>query len=179
MTTFPEPILTRLTRAGLTLPDPLNKHDRGALNSLLAQEQTATTREALFALACTIATRRRNKPGGGPKPLAIPRVPVTLRISKPIADQLQTKPQRQRAAKALEELLTQQSEETQPLQTTNLLQSARRLLAFLDANVQPIDAAEHQADEWPIRIVADNSEDAEQLARLLQDLQEAVGRFVG
>jgi hypothetical protein len=107
MSTFPKPILTRLAKAGLTLPETLTAHDRAALNKLLAQEQTTSTRDALFALACAIATRRRNKLGAGPPKLAVPRVPVALRISQPIAaTHLTTKQQRQYAAKALEELLT-------------------------------------------------------------------------
>lgn len=65
----------------------------------------------------------------------------------------------------LEELRAQKPEKT-PIEL-----AALRLAEFLRRNCPPDDAIGTQDHEWPVSIVVDNEQDAEQLGQLLTDLE--------
>ena len=57
---------------------------------------------------------------------------------------------------------------------TDIESAAQDIAVFLRDNCPPSDASDVQRDEWPIAITADNQNDANQLATLLQKLEDTL-----
>ena len=59
---------------------------------------------------------------------------------------------------------------------TKIEGAALRLAEFLRRTCPPDDAIGTQDDEWPVSIMVDNEQDAEQLGQLLNDLEAELKR---
>lgn len=56
---------------------------------------------------------------------------------------------------------------------SKVTQAAHDLMVWLRDNLPPGDA-EGQEDEWPVSILTDNAEDADKLAELFEELEDAL-----
>lgn len=57
---------------------------------------------------------------------------------------------------------------------SRVTQAAHELMVWLRDNVQPEDSHDGQEDEWPVAILTDNAEDADRLACLFEELEDAL-----